>query len=245
MAFARGWSGPKITKKPIVFYIDPNSPNCMYDKTSTILKDISGNGNDATFYNGCTYTSEYGGGIVLDGSTGARLSMSDQVISSPTSFNTGGFSIEQIFKISSYQPDNYYGLTNQLIRKGTASTFNYCTQVTDATTLRFTKRTSPESLKGHNFTVPDITNKVVHTVFVVSSDGSSVSLYLDGILINTIPIVGEPIEPRQDGNDPFYIGGDAGTMAFDGTYYSCRIYADELSSEEVSKNYNATKSRFI
>lgn len=243
MGFHRGWKGPAITNKKIVFYIDPNSPNCFRDKTSNILKDISGNGNHAVFQNGCTYTNEFGGGIVLDGSTSAKLSMPSQQIDSPAAFFTGGFSIEQIFKINTYQASANFGLTNQLISNGNASTYNYATQITDATTMTFTKRTSSEGLKHHHFTVPDVTDKVVHSIFVISEDGSTVTLYVNGVLINTLTINGTPIEPIN--SSPFNIGGAAGTTAFDGTYYACRIYASPLSASEALKNHNATKSRFL
>jgi hypothetical protein len=67
MSFNYGWRGPNIVKDGLKLYTDAGSPNSFYNKTGTIWKDISGNGNNGTLINGPTFDSNNGGSIVFDG----------------------------------------------------------------------------------------------------------------------------------------------------------------------------------
>jgi hypothetical protein len=135
-----------------------------------------------------------------------------------------------------------------LINKGPASTYNYATQITNDTTFSFIKRTNPEGLQYHSFTVPSMLNKVNILTLVIENGSNSsidtVSCYYNGSFISALSIAGLGIVAVN--GDPFHLGGlgtTANTM-FTGTYFIGRLYNRALTTAEVLQNYNATKSRF-
>jgi hypothetical protein len=67
MSTTGNWRGPNIVKDGLVLYLDPGSPNSYYNKTSTTIKNISGNNDNGTLVNGPTYNTGSGGNIVFDG----------------------------------------------------------------------------------------------------------------------------------------------------------------------------------
>jgi hypothetical protein len=168
--------------------------------------------------------------------------MGTQTSGSEVSF-TENFTIEQTFKPTGYQPSTYFGLENLLLVKGNLSTVNYLTQLNSDTVVCFTKRTSPESLKQHTFTVPSMLNNTNHLVFVVESN-TTLHCYMNGIYIGNQTIIGLPIEPGTN-SDPFRITWpSATTMAYIGEYYNLKIYDKALTAAEVSQNFNAQRNRF-
>lgn len=67
MSTTGNWRGPNIVKNGLIFYLDPGSPNSYFDKTGTVIKDISGGTNNGTLLNSPTYSSDNGGTILFDG----------------------------------------------------------------------------------------------------------------------------------------------------------------------------------
>lgn len=212
-----------------------------YPGSGTSWKDLTSNANNVTLVNGPTFNSNNGGSIVLDG-TDDYIVSSNLPTNSPLSFSNGNFTIEHWIKITSYEPGTYFGLTNMIMSKGPASTYNYATQVTNSTTLSFIHRDNSEGLVFLNFTVPTLTNNITQIVFSITL--TQVSLYLNGMLSETKNLTGNPITPYS--YDELVIGGMYSTSntSFTGDMYIHRIYNKPLSNNEVSQNYNATKSRF-
>lgn len=202
--------------------------------------DLIGNQN-ATIYNAPTNaTYDCGGSLILNGST-QYIRNSSLPLASPLSVTTN-FTIEQVFRITAYQTSNYFSLTNLLLSKGSASTFNYCTQVTNDTTFSFIKRTGAENLVFTNFTVPSMKNLVKAVTIVVN--GTNVSCYVNGTFISSASYTGAA--PAPVNGDPLYIGslGNTTYTNFTGSYYIGRIYNRSLSSDEVLKNFNSIRARF-
>ena len=95
MAFSYGWRGPNIVKDGLVLYIDPGSPNSYFDKSSTVIKDISGNNITGTLVNGPTFNSANGGAIVFDGSNDyVNLGIN------PSCYSPTGFTIDAWVKLT-------------------------------------------------------------------------------------------------------------------------------------------------
>lgn len=230
----------------LVFNIDFGSNSC-YSGSGTSLIDLTGS-YTGTLVNGPTFSSSttfYYGGLTFDGINDS-ISFGNIGTSSNVSFSNN-FTIEQIFTPTGYQPGAYYGLTNMLIAKGTASTYNYATQVSSDTTFSFVKRTSPETLFYNTFTVPSMAQKV-NVVTLVVQNGSNTSsdtitCYHNGVLIGTQNIDGAAITPVT--NDPFNISGlGVANGYFIGTYYACRMYNTALTSTDVAKNFNVIRRRY-
>jgi hypothetical protein len=208
--------------------------------------DISRNDNHGQLVNGPIYNGSNLGSLVFDGVDDYISKLNIELNSTISLVNN--FTIEQIFKPTAYQPSTYFGLTNMLLNKGPASTYNYATQITNDTMFSFVKRSSGEGLRFHGFTVPNMLNKInVITLVIQNGDNPSigtVSCYYNGEFVSTISISGLPITANN--NDPFYIGGHgavSNTM-FIGQYFSAKLYNKALSSNEVLQNYNALKRRY-
>jgi hypothetical protein len=212
-----------------------------YTSSGTTWYDLSYGGNNGTLTNGPTFNSSNGGSVVFDG-TDDYISGPTLATNSPLSFTNGNFTLEHWIKITAYEPSAYFGLTNMIMSKGPASTYNYATQVTNSTTLSFIHRDNSEDLIFLNFTVPTITNNITQIVFSITL--TQVSLYLNGTLIETKSLTGNPITPYS--NDVLLIGGfyNTSNTNFIGNMYLHRIYNRPLSATEVLQNYNAQKSRF-
>jgi hypothetical protein len=235
-----------VNQSGLVLNIDVGSSS-TYPGSGALLYDLEGNHN-FTLTNGPTYSSSDNyGGIAFDGSNDYALVAGGIPLASPTSL-TNNFTIEQVFKPTAYQASSYFGLTNMLLNKGSASTYNYATQVTADTTFSFIKRTSPESLQSHNFTVPSMLNKVnVVTLVIENGNNTSTdtaSCYYNGAFISTLNIAGDAITAND--NEPFYLGGLGNTQytMLIGSYYSGRIYNRALTAAEISKNFQSVRYRF-
>ena len=212
-----------------------------YSGSGTSWRDLTTNGNNCTLTNGPTFNSSNGGSIVFDG-TDDYIGGPTLATNSPLSFTNGNFTLEHWIRITSYEPSGYFGLTNMIMSKGPASTYNYATQVTNSTTLSFIHRDNSEGLIFLNFTVPTITNNITQIVFSITL--TQVSLYLNGILIETKSLTGNPITPYT--NDVLLIGGlyNTSNTNFTGNMYLHRIYNRPLTADEVAQNFNAYKTRF-
>jgi hypothetical protein len=232
--------GENIITNGLVLYLDAGY-RTSYPTSGTSWGNVSGvSGFTGTLTNGPTYNSGNGGSIVFDG-TDDRVFGNQLPLNSPYSFTNGNFTLEHWIKPTAYQAGSYFGLTNMILSKGPASTFNYATQVTNSTTLSFISRDNAEGLKYLNFTVPSLTNSITHIVFAVSF--SQVSLFINGILSEVKNLTGNPITPYN--NDSINIGGEGNTNTFfTGNMYIHRIYNRMLSSLEIQQNFNAQKSRF-
>lgn len=234
-----------INQTGLVLNLDAGSTS-SYPGSGATLLDIKGNHN-FTLTNGPTYSStDNYGAIIFDGSNDYALVTGGIPLASPVSL-TNNFTIEQIFKPTAYQGSNYFGLTNMLMNKGSASTYNYATQVTTDTTFSFIKR-SVESLQYHTFTVPSMLNRV-NSVTLVIQNGNNTSIdtvdcYYNGEFVSSLAISGTAIAATD--NEPFYLGGlsnTAGTM-FIGSYYAGRIYNRALSAAEIRRNFQSVRYRY-
>lgn len=235
-----------VNQSGLVLNIDVGS-SLTYPGSGSILYDIKGNHN-FTLTNGPTYSAvDNYGGIVFDGVNDFALVAGGIPLASPVSL-TNNFTIEQVFKPTAYQTSAYFSLTNMLLNKGTAGTYNYATQATSDTSFSFIKRSGIESLQFHTFTVPSMLNKVNVVTIVVNNGSNStidtVSCYYNGVFISTLNITGDAIAANN--NEPFYLGGLSSTQYTNliGSYYSGRIYNRALTAAEINKNFQSIRYRF-
>ena len=254
MGFARG---PFISSG-LVWAIDYASPR-SYLGSGTSVSDIVKNVADGDILNfgsrsGDIYTTDFNGGITRTSrSASTRTSTNNINNSSPITFDaTAGdvaFSLECVWKPSGFASATYFGLENVLIAKGGFSTLNYLMQF-NSTQLTFCHRSPNEGLKFTDFSTTFSTGNVYHTVLTVIDDSNgdgNVIGYNNGVNLGQTDLAGDPIQPDDDGDDPFYYpagGGTNNVMNFDGTYFTARIYNKRLTDAEVLQNYYALKPRF-
>jgi len=255
MGFARG---PFITSG-LVWAVDYASPR-SYPGSGTSVSDITRNLNTGTIesfgsVSGDSYTTDFNGGITRTSRSANTRTNIDKNIgdSSPITFDaTAGdvaFSLECVWRPSGFASSTYFGLENVLIAKGGYATLNYLMQFS-STQLTFCKRSPNEGLKYTDFSTTFSTGNVYHTVLTVIDDSNgdgNVIGYNNGVNLGQTDLAGDPIQPDDDGDDPFYYpagGGTDNVMNFDGTYFTARIYNKRLTDAEVLQNYNALKPRF-
>jgi hypothetical protein len=232
-----------IVTNGLVLALDAGNTK-SYTSGSTTWRDISGNGFNGSFVNGPTFNNQNGGSIVFDGSND-YISFGSFSTTSPLSFTSGSFTLEHWVKPTALQPGTYFGLTNMILTKGPANTFNYATQITTSGSVSFIHRDNSESLIFNTFTIGNILNTISHLVFTANSSGTQILLYVNGILSGTQNLTGKPITPYN--NDLVSVGGGnlGNTNAvFIGNIYVNRIYNRTLSAQEILQNYNAGKTRF-
>ena len=229
MGFSRG---PKIITDGLVLAVDAGSKK-SYPGSGATWSDLSGNGNDGSLTNGAVFNSTSGGNISLDGAND-YVSFNNPLLE----FGTGPFSVEAFAYLDSSVGNIYSGL------------FSSSTVSSDVG-IHLTQRTawigngSTTHALGSN-SIDNFSQDVwFHTVFTRSSDGLTITLYVDGELrfspatiataVNINTTIGH-IGQRYTDNISY---GWKGYIPF------LRIYNRELSQSEIQKSYNATKSRFI
>jgi hypothetical protein len=231
-----------IVQDGLVFMMDANNL-VSYPKSGTLVYSLTGS-LSGSLINGVGYNTGNGGSWVFDG-TDDYIDFGPLPINSPLSFTNGNFTLEHWIKPTALQGGSYFGLANMILLKGPASTFNYATQVVDATSVRFYHRDINEGLSNNTFTVPNLLNVCTHLVFSINPAGTQITLYVNGLLQETQNLTGNPITPYA--NDGFLVGGFYTQQFTDfiGNIYTNRIYSKALTATEVQQNYQATKDKFL
>ena len=229
MSFSYGWRGPNIVKDGLVLYLDPGSPNSYYDKTSTTIKDISGNGNNGILTNGPVYDTANGGNITFDGSDDFILG------NDITSLFSNKLYASVVYRLTS--SGNYPMVLNVGGSGGVGEGF----------TIRHNVNTGqPQLVLSSN----GVTNTVDQTISVLNTlvqlgiyyDGSVMKLYKNGVYTGNSSVASGNI---QFGTSPRYrVGARADGFYFGGRVYNVQIYNKALSDSEILQNFNVTKARF-
>lgn len=137
-----------------------------------------------------------------------------------------------------YQGTQYFGLTNGIMAKGPATTYNWGLQVTSSTSISFVKRTGAEGLQFKTFTgLSDLTNSWTHVATVVFN--GYVFLYINGVFNQKIAVTN--IAPGA--SDTIFVGtmsGGTGTAvtAFIGKLDDVRVYTSALTASDVYQIYS-------
>ena len=234
MSTIGNWRGPNIIKDGLFLYLNPSSPNSFYDTTSTVIKDISGNGNNTTLINGPTYNSNNGGSIVFDG-------VDDYgIIPYNSSFGlTQDFTISVWVKTISYS-NNYQGVFN-LFDNSPTEYNGFGIVIND----QYQKYALLIAGSGGSFDYIYMdSNFVLNEWYFITGVnlGGTSSLYVNGVKqldTSTLPII-TPLNDIKIG--AFYETSPLGL--FNGNVSQCLLYNKPLTPTEILQNYNSTKSRF-
>ncbi len=195
--------------------------------------DSSGYGNNGTVKSAVLDTDRKGTADSAYTFNGTGSSYIDAGNDSSLSFS-GNFSLSAWIKPTSYHTTGYYGLKNEFIVRGPATTYNYALQATDATTISFIKRTGSESLQFYTFSgVPALTNQ--WTLVTTTVNGTTLSLYINGTFFGskTVGVIG------PGSNDKLSLGSHPNNTetAFAGSLDDVRIYNRAINSTEAGALY--------
>ena len=208
-----------------------------YSGSGITWNDLSGS-NHGTLTNGPSYTTGNGGSIVFDGiddviSFGNILNMglASWTISCWVKFD-GGSGLMGIIGKTSYR--SYEG--------------RYSIYVDNNNLVAFFQP-GPSSMIISTPLTPYLDNKF-HQLTLSINRSSMMYLYVDGISVGTPLDVSSASSFNPNSSDKFYIGSYASSdgqnplYVFKGNIGQAFIYNRSLSAQEVTTNFNVSKSRF-
>jgi hypothetical protein len=200
-----------------------------YPRTGTSWTDLSGSGYTGTLINGPTYSSDGGGCIVSDGS--------DDGVTFPDS---SVLDISGSFTLDGWVWFNQHKDFGSLLVKGPGGAgqlFNYCFFFY-ASSLVCGFGDGSNFYSAGVLTTPNVPINTWHHIVGVYNS-VAISFYLNGVLIQSNPIVATPY---QNTNNLNIIQSD---YPIDGKVISAKVYNRALSATEILQNYYAGLQRFI
>lgn len=229
----------------LVFYVDAAVSN-SYPGSGTTWTDLTGNGKNGTLTNGPTFTTEFGGGIVLDG-------VDDHVIF------TNSYSSPSIPTGSSVRTLTCCFKTASTLHSANfAHLMHYGTQTTDlAYGIALFNVGGSVWIANHTwsgssyFSEFPVRPNTVYYVAVTYMDGDSPrnTFFVNGSFGITNFFQGKSADYSiNTGTTAQLVFGSRilspYTEGFAGTIYLSHIYNRALTRNEITKNYNAVKHRF-
>ena len=227
--------GPNIVTDGLVVYLDAGNTK-SYPGSGTLWNDISGNGNNATLYNGPNYSSLFGGIIVFNGNY-ASVNVDNFIR------NNTAYTISSFFYVNNIGAGSPYSVMTYPISNNTNDGFWQHIDIGDGTWLWRTEDNVAGEYGGTVSTTPFSSKKWFCLTSVVKTN--TIIYYLNGLLYTTIATVFNWSNLRLDGTAYLYIPTGYGeNYHMDGSVSNINLYNRELSSTEIFQNFNSQKSRF-
>ena len=217
---------PKIVTDGLVLCLDAANTK-SYPGSGTTWTDVSGEGHDGTLTNGPTFSSNYGGNIVFDGSND-RV---DGVHNSELNLRND-VTVECWFRRTGGRSDWV-----RIFGKGGSSLRTYGLWY-HVNSNYFLYQRYGGSTMNILFTKSVVLNEWYH--MVGTSSGSNHTLYLNGVNVGAA----SNSSTFHSSTSPYMIGYGNTHSTHIGDVSNCRIYNRGLSEAEVKQNYNAHKGRF-
>jgi hypothetical protein len=222
-----------IVTTGLALNLDVNKQS-SYPGTGTSWNDMAGS-NNGTMMNSVGYTASNGGGLTFNGTN-------QYVDFGQNKFKVDNFTMEIVLKINQAPTvpggcnSPQYGIIGQQDWGYTLRMF----ADGKATFQVFDTSSNSVTVKTQN----SIVGNIAH--ITVKKSGTSVSVYLNGVLQNTANLTTSAIRWYYT-TWPFQIGNAQCNMDnyyMNGTIYLARFYTTVLTDSEITQNFNATKSRF-
>ena len=224
----------QLVTNGLVFCADPANPN-SYTNPSSIMYDLVGNTTGGTI-SAATYSSLNNGGLVFNGSTASVIFPRTSAYEPAT-----GITLEASF----------YMTTKNAFNTIMSKPFNGPVWTTPYAS--YFLRVQAASLQvGFNingtYTFFDDTfnyliNTFYHVTFTYAS--GSAKFYRNGVNVTTSAFTNGSITYSTP---PLIIGADYGASPlgdwFTGRIYDVKVYNRDLTSSEITQNYNAVRYRF-
>lgn len=230
------YAGPEITDSGLILSIDAGNTK-SYPGTGTIVYDLSSAKSNVTVYQ-ATYANGY---FEFDG-VDDNLSINDLATTAPQIRSiTTVFSEEVVFYPLSTGGDD----AAALIRSGLGIDLNFSfffNRPNRQIYFHWYDTTFQASFGTTNTVTLDKWN-----VGTIVRNGSSVSFYINGNLLNTNTGISSPTQvPTSMGIGATRSGTGVGTTGQDlaGRIASVRIYNTVLTDAQVKQNFNAIRGRF-
>jgi len=216
-----GTIAPNIVTDGLMLYLDAANTK-SYVSGSTVWDDLSSNELNNTLFNGPTFSSLNGGGIVFDGTNDYSTIGSSTLLDI-----TGNLTV-----CSWVRPSSFSNQGNIVAKNGNSG---YRMRFQSGGTFWL-------YANGNSITSPSTysINNWFHAVGVFSSSG--LRMYINGVLVQSNV---NAFNPSYASLSNFYIGSLNTTLErFQGTISVINVYNRALSAIEILQNYNTTKTRF-
>ncbi len=250
-------SDQKIVTDGLLIHIDAGQHR-SYAGTGNTLRDIAYlTENTASLVNGTTFSSEFGGSFVFDGTNDfiqwGHTQTYPTTISQPTLIPSNSFSMEFWFRpTTTHQIDAesnaYTVITGTSGQRYLLDAANYQIGTQEqqiAAGSGVSAGTNGISVYEHSgFYLPPLlvwTGSVSSTLFthgVVTYTNKQTRLYVNGTLVRTGLTSVRTVWPQ------LYSAGQGVYGAFPGRLATYRVYTRPLTATEVLQNYDAQRSRF-
>jgi hypothetical protein len=217
---------PKIVTDGLVLYLDAANTK-SFQIGSTTWNDLSKNKLSGSLLNGATFSSLNGGGIFFDGIDDI-LGISDENILS----YSGSGTIDFVYSINSIPASdfrNVWGFSNSLFQYENNAGFMLFV-------WKYDDLTFSGSSTGISHT--DLNTYHITCTYTTSIGSSTFKVYKNGLLMDTKVVSKTLISSSKS---PFILAGNSQQNC---SIYNLKIYNRELSTTEILKNFNATKTRF-
>jgi hypothetical protein len=224
------FNSPRIVTDGLVLCLDAGNTK-SYPGSGTTWTDLSRNGNNGTLTNGPSYTSSFGGGVVLDGTNDFIVGTNNTGIS-----GTGARTLSTWVYPTDMINDGYYSIA----RIGAGTNFQLFEILISRS--NFTTYSITLHIWGGN-ELGGVVEKTLlfnNSNIACSYDGTTAYMYLDGKLAFSAN------RTLATANSTFTLGSPAygAHRYFKGNISNTSLYNRALSPTEILQNYNATRGRF-
>ena len=225
--------GPDIVDDGLAFAVDAGSERC-YPGSGTAATSLVGS-ISSTLNNGVGFSTDNGGTWDFDG-TDEKITIANSSAMQPTS----ALAMEAWVRLDTMPSSWYSVFQSPESNSSHVSTFFDWAIYINSTGGLHTRINGVSDGLGSGTTTKVQNNTWTH--IVIAWNGSLVSYYLNGVLIQTKSL---STTISYTNNTDKLIGTNAGgTEDFDGKIPIVRFYNRAITAAEVTQNYNAQKSRF-
>ncbi len=223
---------PSYVTDGLVLNLDAGNLN-SYDGSGITWSDLSQEGNDGTI-NGATYDSN--GYFTFDGSNDDVTVNS----SSPVTPDTGDFSVEIIYMLKG---SGSRGGVHERVNGSAYNGLSFGQGGNNSWTFYITGTSNYNNGLTVYFSYPTL-NIWNHDIGVYSG-GNTVSAYRNGSFVDSQTGSQQGNLSQQGVRSPLIIAKrDATSSPLPSDFAIVRVYDKALSSDEITQNFNATKTRF-
>jgi hypothetical protein len=225
---------PPIVTNGLVLALDAANPK-SYTSGSTNWFSLGNPTLSGSLINGPTFDSQNGGSIVFDG-------VNDHVNCGTTNIIPGSYTVSTWIK---YTPKVgtavYFGRSNAAPNFDQTAILGW-TNIGDK--FFVSGKTVGGSYIGITSSFSPSTSIIYNVVGTFNTASTVLNLYINGVLNNTRIIGSLYITGSNLINQVGCSDGTAPGNFTQGNIYDVKIYNRELSAQEITQNYNATKGRF-